>query len=149
MSTLIESKGLEEVRVLPPTQPLIETLWKAWVQKGRANERRGRAAHVRIVTWVSIAALIGTAVLWNHLTPTYEAVVRFIVTGGALVVMFRTLAAREHAFAAVFGAFVVLYNPVAPLVELSVDWQRALVVASAIPFFASLERRSKRPAHNG
>ena len=50
MSTLIESKGLEEVRVLPPTQPLNETLWKAWVQKGRANERRGRAANVRIVT---------------------------------------------------------------------------------------------------
>ena len=65
------------------------------------------------------------------------------------MVMFRKLAAREYAFAAVFGAFVVLYNPVAPLVELSGDWQRALAVASAIPFFASLERRSKRPAQNG
>ena len=82
-----------------------------------------------------------------HLTP-YEVVVRFIVAGGAIVVMFHAFHARDYAFAAVFGALALLYNPVAPVFSFSGDWQRALVVASAVPFFASLAWRDARPAHN-
>jgi hypothetical protein len=145
MSTLVE---LQEVRESPVAQPLNEAVWKAWVRKGRANDRQSSAAHVKAVAWVSIAALIAAALLWSHLTSTYEVVVRFIVTAGALMVTFHAFRARDYAFAAVFGALALLYNPVAPVFGFSGDWQRALVVASAIPFFTSFVWRSMRPAHN-
>jgi len=129
--------------------PLDEAVWQAWVAKGRAQERRSDAAHSKAVKWASIAALLVAAGLWAQLAP-YEVVIRFIVAAGATVVMFQALHARHYAVAAVFGALALLYNPVVPVFSLSGDWSRAMVVASAIPFVASLtgrknkERRSTR-----
>jgi len=37
---------------------------------------------------------------------------------------------------------VVLFNPIAPVFDFSGDWQRALLVASAAPFVASLAWRN-------
>jgi len=44
----------------------------------------------------------------------------------------------HYASAAVFAAVALLYNPVAPVFSFSGDWPRALVLASALPFVASL-----------
>jgi len=131
------------------SKPLDEAVWKAWVAKGRAQERRSGAAHSKAVEWASIAGLLVAAGVWSHLAP-YEVVFRFIVAAGATVVMFQAFQARHYAVAAVFGALALLYNPVVPVFGFSGDWSRAMVVASAIPFVASLtgrknkERRSTR-----
>jgi hypothetical protein len=102
---------------------------------------------VKAVKWVSIAGLIAAASFWSHLAP-YDVVVRFMVTAGSMAVMFQALRARRYAFAAVFGAFALLYNPVAPILGFSSDWQRAVVLATAFPFVASLTWRSEEKKHN-
>jgi hypothetical protein len=82
----------------------------------------------------------GVARVGGALVPPrpFEVVVRFLVTAGALVVMFQASQARHYAVAAVFGALALFYNPVAPAFGFSGDWQHAAVVASAVPFVASL-----------
>jgi len=45
---------------------------------------------------------------------------------------------------AVSGALILLYNPLAPLFDLSGDWQRAVFVAAAAPFLALLIWREVR-----
>jgi hypothetical protein len=94
-----------------------------------------------VVKWVSIAVLLAAAALWSYLA-SFEIVVRFIVAAGAAVEMFEAFRARRYAVAAVFGGLALLYNPVAPLFSFSGGWQRALVVASAVPFVASLAWRN-------
>jgi uncharacterized membrane protein YccC len=101
------------------------------------------------VKWVSIAGLLVAAGFWSQLAP-YEVIIRFIVAAGATILMFQAFGARHYAVAAVFGALALLYNPVVPVFSFSGDWQRAMVVATAIPFVATLtwrkntERRSAR-----
>jgi hypothetical protein len=130
MSTSAELKG-------SPAMPLDEAVWQAWVAKGRARDRRSSAARVNAVKWVSIAALLVAAALWSELA-AYEVVIKFVVAAGAIVVMLSLVRARRYAFAAVFGALALLYNPLASVFSLSGDWQRAVMVASASPFVATL-----------
>lgn len=126
--------------------PLNEAVWRAWVAKGRAQERRSSAAAGKAVKWVSIAALLVAAGLGSQLAPV-EVIVRFIVAAGATFIMFQALHAKRYGVAAGFGGLALLYNPAVPVFAFSGDWQRGLVVASAIPFVASLtihkERRGK------
>ncbi len=122
---------------MPPVKPLDEAVWKAWVARGRAQDRRDSAARVRAVEWVSVAALLAAAALWSRVAP-YETVVRFIVCAGAMVVTFQVICARRYALAAVFGVLAVLYNPVAPVFGFSGGWQQVVVVASTAPFLSSL-----------
>jgi hypothetical protein len=46
--------------------------------------------------------------------------------------------ARHYIVAAALGALVLLYNPVAPLLDFAGGWQRAGVLASCLPLCASL-----------
>jgi hypothetical protein len=137
MLTVVESVKSQSAWAPPATRPLDEAVWQAWVAKGRAQERRSAAAQIRAVKWVSITALLAAAVIWSNLVP-FETVVRFLVTAGAMVVMFQAFQARHYAGAAVFGALALIYNPLAPVLSFSGDWQRAVVVASAVPFGVSL-----------
>jgi hypothetical protein len=73
-------------------------------------------------------------------------VVTFLVTAGALVVMFQAHQARYYAVAAIFGALAAFYNPVAPAFSFSGGRQRAMVVASATPFVASCALRNTKKA---
>ena len=129
------------------SRPLDEAVWQAWMAKGRAQDSRSHARRMKAVRWVTAATLLAAVGLWSHLTP-YEVQVRFIVALGATVVMFQAFHARRYAFAAAFGALALLYNPVAPIVTFSGDWQRALVGTSAVPFVTLLAWRDVRPAHN-
>jgi Flp pilus assembly protein TadB len=147
MSTSVAQQELRQVWEPPLSKPLDEGVWQKWVAKGRTEDRRGSAALVKAATWVSIAALLAAAGLWSYLTP-YDIVIRFIVAAGAIVMLLHTFHARQYAFAAVFGALALLYNPVAPVFGFSGDWQRAVVAASAAPFAASLAWRKIRKAHN-
>lgn len=119
------------------TKALDEAMWNDWVAKGREREQRSNARLVKAVKWVSLATLFAAAVLGSHVIP-YEVVVRFIVSAGALVVMFQAFHWRHYAFAAVFGALVLLYNPVVPVFSFAGDWQRFVVVTSALPFIGAL-----------
>jgi hypothetical protein len=131
--------------VSPPVQPLDESVWNAWVTKGRAAEQRSRARYVKAVKWTGIAVMLALVALWPGLMP-YDTLARFVVVGAAIVLMFNMLRQREWVLAAAFGAIVLGYNPVAPLFGFSGDWQRALVVASMGPFVASLAWRERAEA---
>ena len=129
-------------------KPLDEAVWQAWAAKGRAREQRRSAARVKAAKLVSTGGLLAAAGLWSHLTP-YEVVVRFIVAAGALVVMFGAFNAKHYLIAAVSAALVLLYNPLADVFTFSGgDWQRTLVLASAVPFVVSLAWRNSRTEHN-
>ena len=141
MSTSVGLRDLPAVWEPPPSKPLDEAVWQAWVEKGHAQDRRSSAARLKATKWISLAGLLAVAGFWSHLAP-YDVVVRFIVAAGAIVVMLHALHAGHYAFAAVFAALALLYNPLAPVFSLSGDWQRALVVASAAPFVASLASRN-------
>jgi hypothetical protein len=88
-----------------------------------------------------IAGLLSAAFLWSRVVP-FEVVVRFMVGAGAIAVMIQSLRTGRYVFAAVFAGLVVLFNPIAPVFEFSGDWQRALLVACAAPFVASLAWRN-------
>jgi hypothetical protein len=137
MPALVKSDESQSAWVPPAARPLDEAVWQAWVAKGRAQDRRSRAAQINAVKWASIAGLLGAAGIWSNLAP-FEVVVRFLVTASAMVVMFQAFQARHYAGAAVFGALALIYSPLAPLFSFSGDWQRAVVVASAVPFVGSL-----------
>ena len=128
-------------------KPLDESVWQTWVAKGYARKKRRSAARVRFASWISIAGLLIVAGLWSYVTPN-ETAVRVFVATGALVVMVGAYNARKYAVAAVSAALVLLYNPFAHTFSLSGDWQRALVVASAVPFVISIAWHASRTEPN-
>ena len=127
----------------PESTPLDEARWQAWVAKGRTADERAKDSRLRALKWIATVGLLATAVLWSRAEP-YEVVVRFIVAAGAIAVMLQTLRSGRYAFAAVFAAVAVLFNPIAPIFGFSGDWQRMLLVASAAPFVASLAWRNPK-----
>jgi hypothetical protein len=143
MSTAVELLGSGKAWAPPPTQPLNEAAWQVWVANGRAHDRRGRAVRGKLVRWFPIAALAVTVALWSKMAP-YETVVRFIVAAAAVVVMFQAFHERHYAVAALFAALALLYNPVVPMFSFSGGWSCALVIASIVPFAASLAWRDSR-----
>lgn len=103
----------------------------------------------KAVKCISIVGLLFAAVagVWPVLLP-YDVVIRFIVAAGATVLMFRAFARRDYVFGPLFGVLAMLYNPVVVIFNFSGEWQRALVVASAFPFVASLFWRDAKLVPN-
>jgi hypothetical protein len=130
----------------PPAKPLDEAVWQAWKAKGRAQDKRGREARIKALKWLSMVVLLSLAALWSQAAP-YENVMRCVLAAAAVGMMFEAFNKRQYALGAVFAALAVLYNPVAPVFNFSGNWQRALVVASAIPFVISLASRDLKAAH--
>ena len=125
-----------EAQPLPLVKPLDQTVWQTWVAKNRAQDRRNNAAFLTGVKCITIAGLLVVAAFWSNLAP-FDLPVRFIVAAGATVAMFQAFHARQFVLVALFAAVAVLFNPVAPVLSFSGDWQRAIVLASALPFFVS------------
>jgi hypothetical protein len=78
---------------------------------------------------------------------SYQAVVRFAIGLGAIVLMFKSFRVRQYALTGLFAAIVLLFNPVLPTFSLSRNW--AILLASVLPFVASLvlmQERAPRPA---
>ena len=151
MSALVELPGRQQTWSPPAATPLDEAVWEAWIAKGRAQERRDTATRIAAVKWVSVATLLAAAGLWSYLTP-FDALIRFLVTAGATVLLVHAFQARNYAVAAVFGVLALLYNPIFPLIGFSGDWQRAVVGASTVPFLASLiwtNRSNRSTESNG
>jgi hypothetical protein len=127
-------------------KPLDEAVWQAWKAKGRARERQGRATRIKALKWGSIVALLAVAGLWSQLA-SYEILIRCVLAAAAVGMMFEAFNKRQYALGAVFAGLALLYNPVAPVFSFSGNWQRALVVASAIPFVTSLAWRDLKAVH--
>jgi hypothetical protein len=133
---------LREVREPPTSRLLDRAALRAWVAQV-PEDWRGNSTLRKAVKWSSIVGLLALAGLWSRVTP-FEVLVRFLVDAGAILVMARAILARRYAVAAVATAFALLYNPMAPVFGLSGDWQRAALVASAVPFLVSLVWRDMR-----
>lgn len=125
-------------------------MWQAWMLKGRTQDERSHAVWIKVIKCISLVGLLFAAAagLWPYLMP-YDIVVKFIVTAGATVLTFQAFHTRHYAFATVFGALALLYNPVAPVLSFSGEWQGSLVVASAVPFVGSLTWRNEKLVPNG
>jgi hypothetical protein len=89
--------------------------------------------------WVAIAG-------WLSGIALCDMVLRLSGTAGAVAVMSQALRLRRYAYSALFASLALLYNPVAPIMSFSGGWQRAVLVAGAVPFAASLAWASVRPA---
>jgi hypothetical protein len=129
----------------PAVKPLDEAVWQAWKVKGRAQDRQGRETRIKVLKCGSIVALLAVAGLWSQLAP-YEVVIRCVLAAAAAGMMFEAFNKRQYAVGALFAGLALFYNPVAPVFDFSGNWQRALVVASAIPFVISLASRDLKGA---
>ena len=96
-----------------------------------------RFVNLKAARWTAISALLIVGGLWSHATPS-EVIVRFAVDAGAILSMAGALARRRYVKLALSAAVAVLYNPLAPVFGLAGAWQRALIVAFAIPFLSLL-----------
>ena len=145
VSKCITPGRFEDVRELPSAKPLDERVRQTWVLKGRVREEGGYAARMKAIKWISLAGLllVVAAGSWSQVA-SYNVGVRFLVAMGALVLMFHAIHMRHLATGAVFGALALLFNPVAPVFSFSGEWQRAALVASAIPFVALLTWRNAK-----
>lgn len=132
----------------PPTPPLDEARWQAWMQRGVARDVLNHAVRLKAVKGICVATLLAGAVLWFNVAP-FAFALQGIVTAGSLFVMWQAIQERRFTFAAVLGALALLYNPVVPLVHAFGGWQRAAMVASTIPFVLSLDWRKRGKAHKG
>ena len=145
MSKAVAVKQSTTTRESPTVKPLDEAVWQAWKAKGLAQDRKDRETRIKALKWVSIVSLLGVAALWSQLT-SYEIVIRCLLASAAAGMMLETFNKRQYALGAIFGGLALLYNPVAPVFSFSGNWQRALVVASAIPFVTSLAWRDLKAA---
>lgn len=147
MTGFVEIQETRHEWEIAQSKPLDEAVWQAWLAKGRGREIGNSARRAAAAELVSIAALLAAAGQWSQQAP-FDSLVRFIVCACALVVVFHSFHARRYAFAAVFGAMVLLYNPLAPIFAFSGEWQRAVVIASAVPFVTALTWRTEKLAGN-
>jgi hypothetical protein len=132
-------------------KPLDLIVWRAWLEKNRQQERQRAFVRRKAVKWACIGLLLVAAVVSSSvLTPSvsaYEAVVRFAIGLGAIILLFESLRARQFALMVLFAAIVLLFNPFLPTFALAGNG--ALLLASVLPFVASLvwiNERTQRAA---
>jgi len=136
MSASVELLEPREARAMPLPKPLDESVWQAWVAENRAQGCRNNAVFLKSVKCLAIAGLLVAAGFWSHLG-SFDPVVRSIVAAGAMVAMLHAFHTRQFVLGGLFAALGALYNPVAPGLSFSGEWQRAVVVASTLPFLVS------------
>jgi hypothetical protein len=133
------------------SRPVDEIVWQAWLKKNLLEEKQDAAAHIKAVTLACIGVLTVAAVVSPYVfapyVSSYQALVRFAIGLGAIVLMFKSFRVRQYAFTGLFAAIVLLFNPVFPTFSLSGNW--AILLASVLPFVASLvlmQERAPKPA---
>jgi hypothetical protein len=120
-----------------PWRPLDEDAWQRWQAKNRLHDERTAARLTKAVKSACIATLLVAAALPLYIAP-YQNVLRFIVVAGAAMVTLQALHAHRYAFAALFAATGVLYNPVIPTFSLAGNWQVLIIYATVALFAVSL-----------
>src|SRR5436305_6853708 len=139
MSNSIEVQGTLELRRYCQ-KPLDENAWNTWLEKNTAEERRRTATRMAAVKWACIGVLMVAAGASSYIaTPyvsAYQTVVRFTIGLGAIFILFESIRIRQYAFTVLFGAIVLLFNPVLPTFLLSAH--SVILLASVFPFVACL-----------
>jgi hypothetical protein len=118
-------------------RPLDEEVWRGWQTQNLLHDARIAARRTKAVKWACITALLVTAALPLYIAP-YQEALRFIVAAGAAMVMLQALHAHRYAYAALFAATGLLYNPVIPTFSLAGNWQVLIIYATLILFALSL-----------
>ena len=116
---------------------LDEDVWRGWQAKNHLHDERIAARLTKAMKWVCIATLLVTAALPLYIAP-YQDALRFMVAAGAVAVMLQALHAHRYAFAALFAATGLLYNPVIPTFRLAGNWQVLIIYVTVILFALSL-----------
>ena len=133
------------------TKPLDLIVWGAWLENNRQQDIQRAFARMKAVKWACVGLLLATVVVSSSvLTPyvsAYEAVVRFAIGLGAIILLFESLKARQYALAVLFAAILLLFNPIVPAFALAGNG--ALLLASVLPFVASLVRINERTQRAG
>jgi hypothetical protein len=132
--------GPEDSQEAYRSRPLDEAVWRAWLKKNLLEERSRAVVRTKAVNWVCILALLAAVVMPSHVSTlyvfAYEAAVRIIIGVGAILMMFNSIRTREYGSIALFGALVLLFNPLVPAFRL---WGNGpILLASILPFVATL-----------
>jgi len=101
----------------------------------------------KIMKWITMAALLTTAVLWRSAANSQfpQFLLGCIVFFGAGVVVMQAVRADKYAWAGGFAAIALVFNPLVPVLPFDGGWGRWLVLASIVPFAASLAALRTQP----
>jgi hypothetical protein len=94
--------------------------------------------------WISSAALLIATVFWG-VALDYELLLTVVVFMGAIVVLQQAVSEREYFWAAGFAAIALIFNPAAPLFQVSGDWFRLTALACTAVFAISLIALKTQP----
>jgi hypothetical protein len=94
--------------------------------------------------WISSAALLTAATFWGTAL-NYELLLTVVVFMGAIVVLQQAVTEKEYLWAAGFGSIALIFNPAAPLFQVSGEWFRVAALASTAAFAVSLIALKTRP----
>jgi|SRR6266542_5609397 len=91
----------------------------------------------KVMTWLSIAALLATLAFWRS-APIFQTELNLVVTIAAAVVLIQALQAKKYRWAAGFLGIALLFNPAIPVFRLAGGFSLSLVVLAIAPFAISL-----------
>lgn len=134
---MIDSKVSANVPTQDGVRVLDEKVWQAWIAKAVVREQRTADRSMVAVKYAGIAILAGTALLWRSLSE-FDFFIRLGVSLSGLAIFSQALRLRRYAFVAVFAALIVMYNPVVAAFPLTGAGPLAFVLATTLPFAASL-----------
>jgi hypothetical protein len=87
--------------------------------------------------WVSIAALLMTALFWR-LAANYQLLLGFVVCMGAIVVVWQAIQARKYFWSAALVAIAVLFNLIVLVLKPSGNLSLWMDLVCITPFVISL-----------
>jgi uncharacterized protein DUF6804 len=93
--------------------------------------------HTKVLTWLSIAALLSVLAFWNS-APAFQLQLNLVVCVTATAVLIQAFQAQKHRWAAGFLATALLFNPAIPLFRLAGGVGLALVILSVTLLAISL-----------
>ena len=129
------------------TRSVDESVWQAWVAKGRQRDKRKCARRSAEVRYVVIAVLLLLAAGVGSNVAPYDVMVRSIVAAGALFIAHHAFRSAAYAVGGIFGMIALLYNPIAPVFELTGEWQRVTLLGTAVLFMVSFYWRFRLAHH--
>ena len=100
--------------------------------------------HTKVMTWLSIAALLATMTFWNS-APTFQLELNLIVCLAAVVIFIQAFRARRFRWATGFLVMALLFNPALPVFRLVGGVSLLLVVLSITVFGISLVALKPHP----
>ena len=93
--------------------------------------------HTKVLTWLSIAALLSVLAFWDS-APAFQLQLNLVICAAATAVLIQTFQAKKYRWAAGFLAMALLFNPAIPIFRLAGGVGLAFVILSMGLFAISL-----------